>query len=213
MGYRTCFLTTGDLGFTNKGTWLESIGFDDVEGIETPFYKEWPKFAFNAPPDEALFAYAIRKIGNLNSDQQPYFMVLETVTSHLPFLDPEGKSNTEKAVINYVDRQLGVFYTSLEDYGFFSNGVLIITSDHRIMAPISKAEMDRYGDSAFARIPMVVASGGKRKGKIDACFQQTDLYSSLKWFVSDRYEKDPWNGNFLTPRTNASFLHFEKHGQ
>ena len=205
LGYRTCFLTTGDLGFTNKGTWLESIGFDDVEGIETPFYKEWPKFAFNAPPDEALFAYAIRKIGNLNSDQQPYFMVLETVTSHLPFLDPEGKSNTEKAVINYVDRQLGVFYKSLEDYGFFSNGVLIITSDHRIMAPISKAEMDRYGDSAFARIPMVVASGGKRKGKIDACFQQTDLYSSLKWFVSDRYEKDPWNGNFLNPEPTPPF--------
>ncbi len=205
LGYKTCFLTTGDLGFTNKRTWLARIGFDDVEGTETPFYKEWPRFAFNAAPDEALFAYAIRKIGNLNSDQQPYFMVLETVTSHLPFLDPEGKSNTEKAVITYVDRQLGVFYKKLEDCGFFSNGVLIITSDHRLMAPLSKAEMDRYGNSAFARIPMVVASGGKKKGKIDACFQQTDLYSSLKWFVSDQYEKDPWNGNFLRPEPTPPF--------
>ena len=205
VGYKTCFLTTGDLGFTNKGVWLARIGFDAVEGAETSFYKEWPSFAFNAAPDEALFAYAIKRIGNLNSDQQPYFMVLETVTSHLPFLDPEGKSNTEKAVITYVDRQLGVFYNRLEDFGFFSNGVLIITSDHRIMAPLSKAELDLYGGSAFARIPMVVASGGKKKGKIDASFQQTDLYSSLKWLVSDQYEKDPWNGNFLHPEPTPPF--------
>ena len=205
VGYKTFFLTTGDLGFTNKGAWLTHIGFDTVEGAETFFYKKWPRFTFNAAPDEALFAYAVKRIENLNSDQRPYFMVLETVTSHLPFLDPEGRSNTEKAVITYVDQQLGIFYNKLEDCGFFSNGILIITSDHRIMAPLSKAELDLYGASAFARIPMVVASGGKRKGKIDASFQQTDLYSSLKWFVSDQYAKDPWNGNFLHPEPTPPF--------
>jgi len=205
VGYKTVFLTTGDLGFTNKGAWLAHIGFGTVEGSETPFYEEWPRFAFNAAPDEALFSYAINWVENLKSDQRPYFMVLETVTSHLPFLDPEGKSNTEATVINYVDRQLGTFYNRLEKSGFFTNGILIITSDHRIMAPLSKAELDLYGDSAFARIPMVVATGGKRKGKIDACFQQTDVYSSLKWFVSDQYEKDPWNGNFLQPEPKPPF--------
>ncbi|MCP4692561.1 MAG: sulfatase-like hydrolase/transferase [Desulfobacterales bacterium] len=199
-GYRTCFLTTGDLSFTNKGEWLKRIGFEEVEGSETPFYKGWPRFAFNAAPDEALYAYAMKKIAGLNTDERPYFMVLETVTSHLPFLDPEGRANTEESVIGYVDRRLGLFYGELEDSGFFRDGVLIITSDHRVMAPLSKAELDLYGDSAFARIPMVVASGGERKGRIDAFFQQTDLYSSLQWLVSGRYERDPWDGNFLAPR-------------
>lgn len=196
-GYVTFFLTTGDLGFTNKGAWLTQIGFDDVEGAETPFYKGWPHFAFNAPPDEALYDYALRKMAGLDGDQRPYFIVLETVSSHLPFLDPMGRSNTEKAVFSYVDQQLGRFYHKLVARGFFKRGVLIITSDHRIMAPLSKAELDLFGNSAFSRIPMVVVTGDGRKGKFDAPFQQTDLYSSLKWLVSDKYERDSWNGNFL----------------
>lgn len=205
LGYKTYFLTTGDLRFTNKDKWLSAIGFDVAEGSEEcSFYKDWPRFAFNAAPDEALFAYAIRKISNQKSKEKPYFMVLETVTSHLPLTDPEGHSNTEEAVINYVDRQIGVFYNRLKNSGFFMNGLLIITSDHRIMAPLSKAERNLYGDSAFARIPMVV-SGFNIQGIIEENFQQTDLFSSLKWFVANRYENDPWNGNFLNPQPTTPF--------
>ena len=203
--YETYFLTTGDLSFTNKGAWLEQIGFDVIEGSKTSFYKGWPKFSFNAAPDEALYAYAIKKILEQNSNKRPYFMVLETVSSHLPFIDPEGLSNTEKSVFTYVDRQLGLFYRKLEDLGFFSNGMLIITSDHRIMAPLSSAELDIYGGSAFARIPMVVALGGKRKGVINTCFQQTDLYSSLEWFVAKQYKKIQWDGNFLHHKPEPPF--------
>jgi len=204
-GYMTFFLTTGDLGFTNKGAWLRRIGFDDVEGAETSFYKGWPHFAFNAPPDEALYDYALKRINGFDLDRRPYFMVLETVSSHLPFLDPMGRSNTEKAVFNYVDQQLGRFYRQLVDLGFFKNGVLIITSDHRVMAPLSEAELDLFGNSAFSRIPLVVVTGDGKKGQIDAPFQQTDLYSSLKWLVSDRYEMSLWDGNFLRPEPTAPF--------
>ena len=132
-------------------------------------------------------------------------MVLETVSSHLPFIDPEGLSNTEKSVFTYVDRQLGLFYRELEDLGFFGNGMLIITSDHRIMAPLSSVELDIYGGSAFARIPMVVALGGKRKEIVNTCFQQTDLYSSLEWFVTKQYKRVLWDGNFLHHKPEPPF--------
>lgn len=116
-------------------------------------------------------------------------MVMETVSSHLPFIDPEGVSNTEKSVFKYIDRKLGLFYRDLKDLGFFSNGMLIITSDHRIMAPLASLELDIYAGSAFARIPMMLALVGKRKEIVNMCFQQTDLYSSLEWFVAKQYKR------------------------
>jgi len=99
-------------------------------------------------------------------------MVLGTVSSHLPFLDPMGRSNTEKAVFNYVDQQLGRFYHRLANRGFFKNGDLIITGDHRIMAPLTKAERSLFGNSAFCRIPMVLVTSGGINGKIDAPFNR-----------------------------------------
>lgn len=198
-GYKTYFLTTGDLSFTNKGEWLDKIGFDVIEGDEVPEYKKWPRYAFNAAPDEALYNRAEKLIKMIKSNGRPDFIVLETVSSHLPFVDPNGQSGTEESVIRYVDQQMGVFYIKLIDLSFFENGLLIITGDHRIMAPLSKAEIRKYGDSAFARIPLVVVDGGKRKGKNSTYFQQTDLYSSLKWLVSEEYEKTLWDGNFLQP--------------
>lgn len=204
-GYETHFITTGDLSFTNKRAWLKQIGFDVIEGDEVSFFKGWPRYAFNAAPDEALYAYCIKKIMKQNTTKQPYFMVLETVSSHIPYVNPEGLSNTEKAVFSYVDRQLGFFYGKLKDLGFFSGGILIITSDHRLMAPLSRAELGLFGDSAFARIPMVVAFGGKRKGKIEACFQQADLYSSVEWLVAKQYKKNEWHGNFLHHKPTPPF--------
>ncbi len=198
-GYKTYFLTTGDLSFTNKGAWLNKIGFDVIEGDETPEYKKWPRYAFNAAPDEALYNHAEKLIKILKINGRPDFVVIETVSSHLPFIDPYGQSNTEESVIRYVDQQMGKFYTKLLDLHFFKNGLLLITGDHRIMAPLSSAEIKKYGDSAFTRVPLVVADGGKRKGKNSTYFQQTDLYSSFKWLVSEEYKKTPWDGNFLQP--------------
>jgi len=212
-GYATHYLTTGDLSFTNKQGWLDHIGFQVIEGDKTPFYSGWPRYHFNAAPDRALYDYALNKIQLLEAAGRHYFIVMETVSSHLPYIDPEGRSNSEKAVFTYVDRELGRFYQKLLKADFFRDGILIIVGDHRVMAPLSKAEYDRFGESAFARIPLVIATGGEKSGRIEDPFQQTDLFSSLEWLVSKEFRIDEWHGNFLqkppspptcilTPETN-----------
>lgn len=204
-GYDTFFITTGDISFTNKGEWLKRIGFSEVYGSELPAFRDRPKFAFNAAPDKDLYAFALEKIKRLRENRHPWFMAIETVSSHLPFIDPEGRSNTEAAIMGYVDRQLGLFYEKLKGTGFFNDGLLIITSDHRVMAPLSKTELDRFGKSAFARIPLVVAFKDRQRGKSEEYFQQTDLYESLKWLISQEYQKSRWSGNFLHPEPTPPF--------
>ena len=196
-GYTSLFLSTGDLSFTNKQDWLEHIGFQIIEGHKTPFYKKLPRYHFRAAPDQALYDYALKKLAALKLTQTPYFMVLETVSSHLPYTNPVGGPRTEKAIFNYVDRELGRFYQRLQKADFFDDGILIIVGDHRVMAPLSSAEYDRFGKSAFARIPLVVASGGKKRRRIEVPFQQTDLISSLEYLVSDSYRLGEWHGNFF----------------
>lgn len=204
-GYETHFTTTGDLSFTNKRAWLSHIGFDVIEGHEVPYFEGWPRYAFNAAPDEALYAYTIEKIVKLSRMKQPYFMVLETVSSHLPYVDPDGFSNTEKKVFTYVDRQIGHFYEKLNNLGFFGDGMLIIVSDHRVMAPLSKAESDVFGDSAFARIPLIVVGGNKKSRKSEMYFQQVDLFSSIIGIVAKQYQKDEWHGNLLGENLSPPF--------
>ena len=52
----------------------------------------------------------------------------------------------------------------------------MITGDHRQMRPLTRVETDRYGDSARARVPLLVIGKDYSPGAIDErFFQQSDL--------------------------------------
>jgi hypothetical protein len=63
---------------------------------------------------------------------------------------------------------------------FFDNGVLIVTGDHRKMRPVREEEQDKYGESAKARVPLVVIGSGVPTGAVDdRLCQQADLLRLL----------------------------------
>ncbi|QTN28157.1 LTA synthase family protein [Rhodoferax sp. AJA081-3] len=178
LGYDTVFLTTGNLGFLGKGKWLKDIGFDAVEGHDAQAYKGLKRYQFDAASDDALYARALAKLGEHKS--APVFMALETVTTHLPNVDPETGVHSQELTYRYADRQLGNFVRSLQARGFFDNGTLIITADHRAMVPLSLREQTLYGDRAFARVPMTVVGTGLVAREETAAFSHTDLLPSLR---------------------------------
>ena len=197
-GYRTAFLTTGNLSFTNKGPWLRSIGFDTAEGHNAKDYDGFPRTVFDAAPDSALYLRAMRAVRAWSS--KPLALVLETVSSHQPWRSVDGGADDEEDVIRYTDRQLGIFRDSLSSAGYFAHGILIIVGDHRAMTPLSHREWERYGRSAVARVPLVVVGDGIRAGTSDPrAFQQIDLLPSLESVVSSRTCRSPQQGWFLGP--------------
>ena len=195
LGYRTVFLTTGDLGFLGKGAWLEKIGFQYTEGHDAPFYDGLPRFHFSAAADEALYERALGLLDEAGGER--LFMTVETVTTHHPYVDPESGERSEERTFRYADLHLGEFVEQLEKRSFFDGGYLIVTGDHRSMVPMGSAEFERYGDRAYARVPFAIMGRGMG-GMVEDAFSQTDLLPSLRhWLGEGRHCVDRNQGVFL----------------
>ncbi|MES2949596.1 MAG: LTA synthase family protein [Pseudomonadota bacterium] len=183
-GYNTVFLTTGNLGFVGKGKWLKDIGFDVIEGHDAPFYQGMKRYQFDAASDDALYGRALRQLQARGSDA-PTFMTLETVTTHLPNIDPASGTHSQELTYRYADRQLGDFVRKLQSMGFFDNGTLVITADHRAMVPMGLKEQALYGDRGYARVPLAILGKGLDSREELASFSQTDLLPSLRHAVAE----------------------------
>ncbi len=181
-GYETAFLTTGPISLYRKGEWMKDLGFQYVEGNENPFYADEKHYSFDAPSDAALYR---RGLQWMQTAHTPYLLVLETVTSHQPYIDPaSGEHSLEKAM-RFADRSFGEFLRKLDDSGFLSKGLLVVVSDHRSMTPVSSAELERFGDNTFSRVPAFVIGAEIEPGSVDdRVLSQGDLVPTFEWWLS-----------------------------
>ncbi len=195
--YTTEFITSSDLTFSNTGLWAKSIGFKYIEGSKHPYYKDKKRYHFEAPADEFLFQRVQNRISTKKEDK-PYFIFVKTVSSHIPFINPENDNYSEEETIKYVDKQIGLFYKYLEKKQFFKNGLLIIVGDHHPIIPLKKEQVLKYGiNKAGTKVPFIISLGGSNK-KINGSYQQIDIYNTLKNFISDKRCTSLWKGDFLS---------------
>ena len=183
LGYESAFFSGGDLNFIGMRDWLGSLGFDHVEGSEYPGYAGEPRFHFNTVPDGTLYRRVLTWMDG-RKDSRPAVLVISTLSTHIPFLDPETGSPSAERVFRYADRVLGEFLDELERRRYFDHGVVLITGDHREMTPVRSAEVERFGLTAPARVPLVaighsIPSGVTRR----EFFQQADIPGSIEALV------------------------------
>lgn len=158
---------------------MKRLGFASISGRdEVERFRTAPRFAFAAPADGVLYDELLRQIDDFSAQQQnPFFLGAVTVSSHLPWTDPEGVSHSPDRVWNYVDAQLVRFYRELVQRNFFERGILIITGDHRQMTPVAEWEWGAFGGSARNRVPLVLIGNSMPAGRIDTrLLQQADLF-------------------------------------
>ena len=196
LGYRTEFLTTGNLGFLKKGDWLKNIGFEYVEGHDAHYYDGMKRYHFDAAPDDALYGRALQELQSKSGS--PIFMMLETVTTHHPYVEPATGKHSQEAAFRYADQQLGKFVDALKQRKFFSNGYLMIVGDHRAMVPMIPEEKRLFGDRGFARIPFTIVGHAMQGQNEPKMFSQTDLLPSLRhWIGTGQQCFNPNQGIFL----------------
>ena len=185
LGYATHFVSTASLDFLNQRSFLKRVWFDHLweDG-----YEKWKKYTFNAAPDLALYEKVLEVV---KSQTSPYFISLQTISSHTPYSSPYG--NTEEAAFRYMDQSFAKFYIKLRKLGFFENWILLVVGDHRKMMPLGGDEYRKWGPSAEARIVSFMIGSGVEAGKVDdTLYQQTDIfYSLMKEFGSG--EVKVWN--------------------
>lgn len=181
QGYFTEFLTNADLSFIGLDRYINGVRLDSAAGRdEVPDFSEAERFVQDAPSDRLLYQEALRRIAQRREGQQPWIMIIATVSTHLPYTHPEGGEDTPEAVWDWSMDRLYEFHDALMETGFYRDGLLLITGDHRQMRPLSMTETERYGDSAKARVPLLVLGRGMEAGRIDdRYFQQADLLRYL----------------------------------
>ena len=181
QGYFTDFLTNADLGFIGLDNFLRGLGLDRSRGRdEFDDMRSAPRVVQDAPSDAYLYREALISVPQLLTSRQPFLLTIATTSTHLPYSHPSGGPDTPEAVWDWSMEQLRLFYAQLLGNGFFDNGILLITGDHRQMRPVNEAEIERYGGSARARVPLLVIGKTYPRGQIDnRFFQQSDLLRKL----------------------------------
>ena len=195
--YDVNFFTTGDLAFLDKATWLRALHFDHFEGAENSYYEGWKRRHFNAAEDKALYQRFLQWLDQ-RTPGSPWFSMLLTVSTHPPFINPENEQPDEPGAFRYADAQIGMLFQELKKRNFFDNGILLISGDHRSMTPLLAQEQVQFGNSALARVPMVIATNlPMQHGSMPGAFQQTDLITSIENVTGMAFCHTPEQGIFL----------------
>jgi hypothetical protein len=181
QGYITEFLTNADLAFIGLDRFLNGMGLDRSRGRDdVEAMKSAPRVVQDAPSDAYLYYEALLTIRRLMASDPPFLLTIATTSTHLPYTHPSGGADTAEAVWKWSMEQLASFYCRLSESGYFENGILLITGDHRQMRPVTKVETERYGASARARIPLLAIGKSFSPGRSDdRFFQQSDLLRML----------------------------------
>ena len=182
-GYHCEFLTSVPLRFLSMQRYLQSrrSGFDYVAGQqEVARFQGAPRYSFESPADHLLFEELLSRLDARPAGGAPLFVTAVTASSHSPYVDPRGGANSDVNIWSYVQDELWWLHAELSRRNFFRNGLLVITGDHRKMSPIRRNEQVRYGDSAKARIPLLILGAGAPANQLDdRLFQQSDLLRML----------------------------------
>ncbi|WP_165774836.1 LTA synthase family protein [Candidatus Viridilinea mediisalina] len=179
-GYQTLFMTAADVAAFGVGAWASTIGFASVQARADLQHDQSRAQGFSTATDETLYQNAILHLQRL---QSPYLMVLETGSSHEPFIDPDTMRASEGLCMRYADRKIYEFIRYLEATNFFANGMVMIVSDHRRRGAVLPQEYARYGAAAPFQIPMIIIDGKKEPRTVTAPYQQTDILTSWRYLL------------------------------
>ncbi|WP_169737255.1 LTA synthase family protein [Simplicispira psychrophila] len=200
------YFRSADQGFLNTGDWLRQLNFNFVDGPENTFYNGMPRGSFNEPGDKALYQRYLQWFDKERTSDV-FFSVIQTTTTHPPFIVPGTELRGEEAAFRYADQALGDFVRELEHRKFFDHGTLVITGDHRSMTARRRNEWERIGRDAYARVPAILVSAAHRnRGAIRGTWQQTDFIPSLLDTMGLESCTSDFAGRFLGPIQPAKYI-------
>lgn len=221
LGYNLSLYHGGDIRFGNMNSYFRFGGFDKCVTINDFDIKD--KMSKWGALDHVVFH---RCIDDLHKEQEPFFSVLYTLSSHEPFDVPmksrfygDGEYDKFLNSVHYTDSCIGAFMQKARQEPWWDSTLVVFVSDHGARLPHDILSSNPVKN----HIPMIWAGGAIRKDTvIDALCNQCDfpmmLCNQLQ-FPSDQYvfSKDvlrgdtpfmyfAYNNGFGYRRGNQSFV-------
>ena len=163
-GYNSIIMYSAQPSATER-VQFEQLGFDFLVDYRDEFYSpKAPRYLHGSVDTKLFLENAATKIDYwINHNKMKIFATLVSSFSSSPYQVPiEFRSNPTKVeydlnrVTLFNDDAIAKFVEDLDKRGYFKNGALIITGNHRAQVSLTKEEYDKYGLIAITRVPCIV---------------------------------------------------------
>lgn len=210
-GYITnCIFSADTIGEIDK-IW-EKVGFDNFYGGNDPFYQNEERLTFNSVPDKAMFRKTLELIPAWEKHGN-FFTFIMTTTTHGPFIVPRTHEFNYHKTVQYFDESLAFLYNELLKRGFFKDGMLVITGDHRVMIAYTNDELSKFGLKGIAKVPLVIVGSDLPRGIYTDQLSHDSLgplleYINLKKAFHYKFSYLPFAS---TEPTEDNFILYQRH--
>ena len=205
--YRSMVLHGDDREFWNRHTVFPKLGFQDYLD-ETDFENQ--ALVGLGILDEYLFEQGIKEMKALN---EPFYINLITVTSHMPFNMPEEYERLNFATkdtstgylesIRYVDEEFGKFYDNLKQEGILEDSVIVIYGDHEGVHKYYETDLPDNN----RELPFIIHAPGLEGMEIDKPSGQVDMMPTLLYLLGidqSEYGHTVMGRNLFNSHTGSS---------
>lgn len=198
-GYDLQYYYGGDADFTNMRSYLVSTGIEKiVSQNDFPVSERLSKWGVH---DHILFHRILTDL-KTEPQQEPFFKILQTSSSHEPFEVPYSKlSNAKLNAFAYTDSCAGDFVRQLKETPLWKNSVVLFVPDHLGVYPES---IDHLSPERYT-IPLILTGGAvKEPQRITAYGSQIDIAATLLAQLGLPHDDFTFSKNIL----NSSSPHF-----
>ncbi len=202
-GYNTSFYYGGESEFFNMKSYILSHGYnrliDQYSFDKKDMNSKWGTY------DHMVFR---KNIADLDTEKQPFFSTILTLTNHEPFELPgtprfkgENVENKFRSTFFYTDSCVGAYINEAKKKEWYKNTLFVILADHshRLPGNITEYDPKRY------HIPLLFYGDVLKpefKGKrIEKFGNQTDLAATLLSQLNINPSRYTWSKDLLNPGT------------
>lgn len=175
-GYATSFLYGGDANFTNTRGYLQSTGYDKVDGDEA-FPASVRRTHNWGVTDRITLDTLYHRITRM-PQHRPWHIGMLTLASHEPWGVPYERIKGDEVAnaMAYLDHCIGEFVSRLKNTPQWENTLIVLLPDHGI--PYGR--YTNADDERKDRIPVIFTGGAVKEHRvIGTLCNQTDLAATL----------------------------------
>ena len=193
-GYDLQYYYGGDADFTNMRSYLVSTGIEKiVSQNDFPVSERLSKWGVH---DHILFHRILTDL-KTEPQQEPFFKILQTSSSHEPFEVPYSKlSNAKLNAFAYTDSCAGDFVRQLKETPLWKNSVVLFVPDHLGVYPES---IDHLSPERYT-IPLILTGGAvKEPQRITDYGSQIYIAATLLAQLGLPHDDFTFSKNILNP--------------
>lgn len=205
-GYQTSFYYGGETEFANMKTYFLQQGFNTI--VDKNAFEEKDMNSKWGAHDHVVLN---RLLLDLDTQKQPFFTTIFTLSSHEPFEVPVktviSGNDQEHLFLNahhYSDASIGAFIKQAKTKSWWANTLVVILADHGHPLP----EKPATKPNEF-HIPMLWLGGvlEKKNITIDSLCSQTDLASTVLNQLNLPSKAFSWSNDIFMPN-RVPFAYF-----